>query len=95
MAQPRLRAVLKTVRFSFFARDAKRVAVAGTFNHWDTTVNSLRQGKDGSWTRLIRIKPGRHEYKFVVDGERWVDDPQAQERTANDHGGVNCVMIVE
>jgi cyclomaltodextrinase len=33
-----------------------------------------------------------HEYKFLVDGERWYDDPQNQARVPDGFGGHNSVL---
>jgi hypothetical protein len=41
----------------------------------------------------MSLKPGRHEYRFVADGE-WLDDPTAEQRIANAFGTENCVRVV-
>jgi AMP-activated protein kinase-like protein len=49
---------------------AKAVFVAGTFNHWKADVTPLHPDlANGNWTGTLRLPPGRHEYKFVVDGQ--------------------------
>jgi len=53
----------------------------------------MRKGADGVWRLNVPLKPGRHEYRFVVDGE-WQDDPAAEYRTTNAMGGENCVKTV-
>ena len=37
---------------------------------------------------------GQHEYMFVVDGERWVADPNAGRYVDDDFGRENAVLIV-
>ncbi len=83
---------LKPVRFSFHAPQAMVVAVAGDFNSWDNSVHRMRHGRGGTWKRGLRLRPGRHEYRFVVDGTQWVDDPRASEYCPNVHGGRNAVI---
>lgn len=39
------------------------------------------------------LKRGRHEYRFVADGE-WLDDPAAEQRIANAFRTENCVKFV-
>jgi hypothetical protein len=41
----------------------------------------------------VPLEPGRHEYAFVVDGERWLADPAAP-TTGGDFGTPNSVVTV-
>jgi hypothetical protein len=66
------------VRFVLYAPDARRVAVAGTFNQWDRGAAPLvPAGTSGVWTTTLALPVGQHQYAFVVDGARWVADPGA------------------
>jgi 1,4-alpha-glucan branching enzyme len=64
------------VRISFSAPAAKKVSIAGSFNHWSLDHDRLA-GPDqkGIWTILLPLPPGRYEYRFVVNGKSWVLDP--------------------
>jgi len=67
-----------TVRFVLFAPDAQQVALAGTFNQWDTAATPLlRTGTPGVWAATLTLPAGQHQYAFVVDGARWIADPAA------------------
>jgi hypothetical protein len=70
-------AYTEPVRFVFHAPDARAVAVAGSFNDWSPVAAPLARGDEGAWTVTLSLKPGQHEYAFVVDGRRWVADPAA------------------
>jgi hypothetical protein len=37
------------------------------------------------------IEPGRHEYRFIVDGQ-WTDDPLCSAFVSNPFGSLNCVL---
>jgi len=64
------------VRFSFYAPSAASVSIAGSFNRWDSRTNALAgPDKDGVWTIVLPLKPGRYEYRFVVNGKDWGLDP--------------------
>jgi Glycogen recognition site of AMP-activated protein kinase len=66
------------VRFVLYAPRAHRVTVAGTFNQWDATAAPLAStGEPGVWTTTVALPVGEHQYAFVVDGRRWVNDPAA------------------
>jgi 1,4-alpha-glucan branching enzyme len=72
---------------------AKQVAVAGDFNDWKPERTPLVQIGNGRWVGDLNVKPGRHEYLFVVDGQ-WLPDPNAKENVQNPFGGKNSVLIV-
>jgi len=50
---------------------------------------------DGIWTLIKDVSPGRYEYKFVIDRNTWVTDPNAVEGTDDGYGGKNSVLIVK
>ena len=53
--------------------NAKTVYLAGDFNDWNP--NSLLMKHEGDqWTFSVHLSPGKHKYKFVVDGQ-WITDP--------------------
>lgn len=83
----------KKVTFTLEAPQANAVAVAGTFNDWDATRTPLTKGKNAKWQAKLSLPPGRHEYRFVVDGQ-WISDPTAKESAANPHGSDNSVVVV-
>lgn len=72
---------------------AKNVSVAGSFNGWKPETTPLMERGHGRWVGDVTIKPGRHEYLFVVDGQ-WLPDPNAKESVQNPFGGKNSVLIV-
>ena len=66
------------VRFVLIAPGAKSVSLVGDFNAWAKGATALEQtGREGVWAASVVVPPGRHEYAFVVDGNRWVSDPAA------------------
>lgn len=75
------------VQFRLEASDADRVALAGTFTGWEPRV-ALRETTPGVWTALVPLRPGVHDYAFVVDGEEWVADPAAPQ-VDDSFGGTN------
>jgi len=70
------------VRFVLMAPGAKSVSLVGDFNAWAKGATALEQtGREGVWAASVVVLPGRHEYAFVVDGNRWVVDPAAPLKT--------------
>jgi hypothetical protein len=54
----------------------------------------LRRRKDGVWWAVLRLSPGVYQYKFVVDGARWEEDPGNPKQVTNEHGTHNSVCEV-
>jgi 1,4-alpha-glucan branching enzyme len=72
---------------------AKQVFVAGSFNNWQPEQTPLMAAGNGRWAGDLKVRPGRHEYLFVVDGQ-WLPDPNAKESVENPFGGRNSVLTV-
>ena len=84
----------KTVEFKLYAPRAKKVTLAGSFNKWDIAKSTAKSDSKGNWLVKANLKPGRHEYKFWVDGA-WVNDPRCTTCVQNAFGTSNCVMEVK
>jgi 1,4-alpha-glucan branching enzyme len=81
------------VQIKFISPTAKDVCVAGTFNGWQASATPLKAGTGGVWMGELKLKPGRYEYLFIVDG-KWMPDPTASESVPNPFGGLNSVVSV-
>ena len=83
------------VSFQRFFPTATRVCVAGSFNGWQPSATPMRRFGFGTgrWTVDLPLKPGRYEYRLVVDGN-WTDDPLGQTFVPNPFGTRNCVLLV-
>lgn len=53
--------------------DARRVILAGSFNHWDPNELVMQKTASG-WKLPYVTAAGNYEYKFIIDGE-WMPDP--------------------
>ena len=85
----------KKVRFEVEAEPGSKVSVAGTFNDWDSTKNPMKDNpSSGKYATTVKLGLGRHEYKFVVNGE-WRVDPKCADRAPNGFGSLNSVITVE
>lgn len=80
------------------APGAKEVFLAGSFNNWDPKATPMERAGDGSWRRRLNLPPGRHEFKFVVDGQ-WCCEPDSDDesdpsRVPNLFGTTNHVIDI-
>lgn len=82
------------VRFRCIAPAANTVTLAGDFNDWDIQANPLRKDEQGVWKTTLRLQPGIYQYKFVIDGAEWTEDPQNPNRVPSPHGTFNSVCEV-
>lgn len=69
------------------------VHVAGSFNDWNASAWPMSL-EGGRWV-LERVLPvGAHQYKFVLDGADWIEDPRASGRVDDGFGGFNSEVVV-
>lgn len=85
----------KEITFQLDAPFAGEVHVAGEFNDWSPTANPMAKGDDGIWRITLELAPGRYEYKFVVDGASWMEDPENPDKAPDPYEGYNSVITVE
>lgn len=81
----------KMVTFSIFAPNAENVYLAGTFNDWSDSKHPLKKDRKGNWKKRLKLVAGKHEYKFIVDGE-WTTDPENEESENNSLGSTNSIL---
>ena len=54
------------------------------------------RGKNGRFNaRMQRPPAGVHRYKFLVDGSRWIEDPENAAKDADGYGGFNSLLRIE
>ncbi len=85
------------VQFSLRISDNKThtVAIAGDFNNWNPQANILEDPEgDGIWTATLNLEPGRYEYMFVMDGEKWFPDPNALRYVKDGFGNKNAILEI-
>jgi 5'-AMP-activated protein kinase regulatory beta subunit len=80
-----------TTKFCCCATEAENVFLAGTFNDWSIDATPMKKGKDGHWTVSLELPPGRHEFKFVVDGN-WHCESNC---VPNEYGTMNQIVDVD
>ena len=80
--------------FIFHDDGAHSVSVAGDFNGWSQTL--LKRNESGLWfTDIVIPGTGRFEYKFIINGQRWIEDPSNGMKAPNNYGGLNSVLVLE
>jgi hypothetical protein len=83
------------VKFVLVAPQAARVSLVGDFNDWDPAATPMeRTPTGGTWSVVVPLRAGRHEYAFVVDGKQWLPDPSAPLAPVDGLGAPNSVVLV-
>jgi len=92
------------VTFRYYDPGAESVNLAGDFNAWcgadvpgpiDTTVDPMQQDDDWVWSIEKDMAAGTYEYKFVIDGTIYIQDPGNDRTAPNPHGSFNSLFTVE
>lgn len=84
------------IRFVYHDDTADSVALAGDFNRWDTKTTPFAKDHSGLWVASIEAPgPGRYEYKFLVSGMRWIEDPNNGMKSPDNYGGLNSVFVIQ
>lgn len=74
---------------------SKEVALVGDFNEWDPKANLL-QKKNGSWETTVRLNPDSdYKFRYYIDGEKWVNDDQADAYVSNEFGSEDSLIKIE
>ncbi len=88
--KPKMKA--RAIDFKFYAPLSKKVSIGGSFNKWKSMP--LKGSKSGVWSKSLKLKTGRHEYRFNIDG-RWENDNQREtELAGNGFGETNNVLTI-
>ncbi len=83
-----------TFRYEPVIGGERDIFVAGSFNSWAAEKDRLTDPDgDGVFEATLSLPPGRHTYKFVVQGQ-WFTDENASEFEDDGFGGRNSVVLV-
>lgn len=86
----------QTVQFVLVAPAASRVALVGDFNGWDVAATPMhRRAPDEPWTAMVIVPTDRRvfTYAFILDGVRWMADPNAPLASTDDFGSATSVLV--
>ena len=61
--------MVKKTEFTLSTPRAQKVSIAGDFNQWNPSSHPLQQDIKGTWRVSLDLKPGKYEYRFLLDGE--------------------------
>ena len=74
----------------------KSVHLVGSFNGWNKDAMPMENTGNGTFSIKVKLSHGVHFYKFVVDGEKWNNDPASDKELEEDDnfGGRNSAVFI-
>ncbi len=85
-----------TFKLGNIPEDSAKISLVGEFNNWDEhNGHILKKSKDGQFSTTLELEPGReYEFKYLVNGMNWLNDPEADKYVPNTFQGENSVVVV-
>jgi 1,4-alpha-glucan branching enzyme len=80
------------VEFRFYRPQAARVFVAGTFNGWRPDDSPMHKDPDGWWHATLDFAPGVHQFRYVADGQWYIDF--AAHGVEHGKFGLNSLLVI-
>ena len=85
----------RRVVIEYEAPGSAQVGIVGDFNEWGRKEVAVKSTKaEGRWVFELDLMPGRYQYALVVDGKKWVPDPNATGIIPDGFGGMNSVLYI-
>ena len=74
--------------------DVENVHLVGEFNEWDLTATPMKANVKGAYRTMLELEPDRaYKFRYLVNGEYWCNDWQADSYEPNYLDGDNCVVV--
>jgi hypothetical protein len=82
------------VKFTFNDENAETVEILGLNSDWENSI-VMSKKKDGTFTCDVSLeKNTKHEFKYLVNETKWINEPDADSESPNEFGGHNSVIIL-
>jgi 1,4-alpha-glucan branching enzyme len=76
------------------AADAETAFLVGDFNDWDEQSLPMTKYKNGKFKITVELEPDReYHFRYLVDGNQWHNDWDADKYMANPFSGDNSVVV--
>lgn len=78
------------------ANGAQSVKVLGEFNDWgNQDAIEMEQLKNGDFKAVADLPKGQYEFKYLVDQDNWINEPEADQYVPDTFGGENSVVVLD
>ena len=73
--------------------EVENIHLVGEFNDWDLTSTPMVSNKRGVYKATLELEPDRtYQFRYLVNGEHWCNDWNADAYTPGSFGADNCVL---
>ena len=73
--------------------NAETASLCGEFNNWDPSAHPMSHRKDGRFSTTVSLQAGEtYRFKYLLDGERWENDWNADGYIQNPFGEEDSVI---
>lgn len=70
----------------------QNVCICGDWDAWQP--NHIMQQINGDWKYTLELERGReYQFRYLVNGEQWQNDPNADNYVPNPFGSENFVVV--
>ncbi len=74
---------------------AETAVLCGEFNEWDAAAHPMKKLKDGSFSTQVSLITGAtYRFRYLLDGDRWENDWEADAYLPNTHGTEDSIVEV-
>lgn len=82
------------VKFTVRMDGAERIEILGLNDNWETPV-AMGRKRDGNFSYEVTLpKNSQHEFKYLVNGHDWRNEPDADGEVPNQYGGTNSLLVL-
>lgn len=76
---------------------ADSVKLVGDFNEWNVEeAVEMKSLKKGGFKTVLNLETGKnYEFRYLVDGETWENDWEADQYSPNEFGTENSVVVLQ
>jgi 1,4-alpha-glucan branching enzyme len=72
------------------------VCLVGDFNDWNGATHPMLPNRQGCPEINVDLEIGRaYQFRYLIDGHQWTNDPQADAFVHNFHGSDNFVVVTD
>ena len=71
------------------------VRVLGNFNNWNWEEGVKLKSTKGNYTGSTELPAGEYQFRYLADGDHWVNDDEAHSYTDSGHGTTNSCFSLD
>lgn len=75
---------------------ADTIHLVGNMDNWNQEAHPFSRDDSGNWYLVLDLPVGRdYQFRYLCDGSRWMNDPQADGHVRSVYGEDNFVVTAD